>query len=205
MLYIYVLKRTTTTKKSLKYYVNYMENHFLQHLYRPKNQSDLTLKPVLIYPIFSRIRVSLIIISISIGDISDWNGADLLSSVLVSSAAILSETVVTGLRKWRVCDSRSPMYALMLAHLERRSVWVSHVTCTLPPNDTFSLCLCWNRFWAVFFGTRLRTRYECPLFTFLGRQHWVMTKYMRKWTEMMRLNKCFVVTEDLLMVAYILS
>lgn len=48
-----------------------MENHYLQHLYRPKNQSDLTPKPVLIYPIFSKIRVSLIIISISIGDISD--------------------------------------------------------------------------------------------------------------------------------------
>ncbi len=69
------------------------------------------------------------------------------------TAAILIETVVTGLRKWRVCNSRSPMHALMLAHLERRRVWVSHVTCTLPPNDTFSLFLL-KQVLSSFFGIR---------------------------------------------------
>jgi len=115
------------------------------------------------------------------------------------TAAILSETVVTGLRKWRVCDSRSPMYALMLAHLEFDCpMWLVHFLQT-----TLSLCLCWNRFWSIFFGNRLRTRYECPLYTYLGRQHWEMTECIRKWTydaTKVMFSGWQLVTEDSMML-----
>lgn len=113
------------------------------------------------------------------GEVLGWNGADLLSSVFVSSHL-----------DWNCCDrpqevksvwkQKPHVCTIMLAHLERRSVWVPHVTFTLPPNDTFSLCDCWNRFWAVFFsGKRPGTRYECPLYSFLWQHQWVMTECMK--------------------------
>lgn len=129
-------------------------------------------------------------------------------SLWALTAAILSETVVTGLRKWRVCDCRSPMYALMLAHLERRRVWLSHVTCTLPPNDTFSLSLLKQVLSSIFRNSTENQVRVSTLYIFrtaaLGNDR-IFKKMNRDDATKEMFSGWQLATEDSLMVAYILS